>query len=77
MRELGKRGARDVRQGPDCEPLPRTEPPPTLARPTKISGSLALTSLNLTRRDILPTLTATLTIIALDNSSLQRFEAST
>ena len=34
-------------------------------------------SLNLTRRDILPTLTATLTTIALDDSSLQRFEART
>ena len=42
-----------------------------------ISGSLALASLNLTRRDILPTLTATLTTIAFDDSSLQRFEAST
>jgi hypothetical protein len=42
-----------------------------------ISGSLALASLNLTRRDILPTLTATLTTIALDDSSLQQFEART
>jgi hypothetical protein len=42
-----------------------------------ISGSLALASLNLTRRDILPTLTATLTTIAFDDSSLQRFEAGT
>jgi hypothetical protein len=41
-----------------------------------IGGSLALTSLNLTRRDIVSTLTATLTI-AFDNSSLQRFEACT
>jgi hypothetical protein len=40
-------------------------------------SSLALASLNLTRRDILPTLTATLTTIALDDSSLQRFEART
>jgi hypothetical protein len=42
-----------------------------------IDGSLALASLNLTRRDILPTLTATLTTIAFDDSSLQRFEACT
>jgi hypothetical protein len=42
-----------------------------------IGGSLALASLNLTRRDILPTLTATLTTIAFDDSSLQRFEAGT
>jgi hypothetical protein len=42
-----------------------------------IGGSLALASLNLTRRDILPTLTATLTTIAFDDSSLQRFEART
>src|SRR5215217_1799018 len=42
-----------------------------------IDGSLALASLNLTRRDILPTLTATLTTIAFDDSSLQRFEART
>jgi hypothetical protein len=42
-----------------------------------IDGSLALASLNLTRRNILPTLTATLTTIALDDSSLQRFEART
>ena len=42
-----------------------------------IDGLLALASLNLTRRDILPTLTATLTTIALDDSSLQRFEART
>jgi hypothetical protein len=33
------------------------------------SGSLALASLNLTRRDILPTLAATLTKIAFDDSS--------
>ena len=37
----------------------------------------ALASLNLTRRDILPTLAATLTTISLDDSSLQRFEANT
>src|SRR5712691_2193008 len=42
-----------------------------------IDGSLALASLNLTRRDIVPTLTATLTTIAFDDSSLQRFEACT
>jgi hypothetical protein len=42
-----------------------------------ISGSLALASLNLTRRDILPTLTATLTTTAFDDSSLQWFEART
>ena len=36
-----------------------------------------LASLNLTRRDILPTLTVTLTTIAFDDSSLQRFEAGT
>jgi hypothetical protein len=42
-----------------------------------IGGSLALASLNLTRRDILPTLTATLTTIAINDSSLQRFEART
>jgi hypothetical protein len=42
-----------------------------------IGGSLALASLNLSRRDIFPTLTATLTTIALDDSSLQRFEAKT
>jgi hypothetical protein len=42
-----------------------------------IDGSLALASLNLTRRDIIPTLTATLTTIAFDDSSLQRFEACT
>jgi hypothetical protein len=42
-----------------------------------IDGLLALASLNLTRRDILPTLTATLTTIAFDDSSLQRFEART
>jgi hypothetical protein len=41
------------------------------------SGSLALASLNLTRRDIVPTLAATLTTIAFDNSSLQWFEACT
>src|SRR5437588_9351287 len=41
-----------------------------------ISGSLTLASLNLTRRDIIPTLTATLTTIAFDDSSLQRFEAA-
>jgi hypothetical protein len=40
-------------------------------------GSLALASLNLTRRDILPTLTATLTTIAFDDSSLQWLEIST
>jgi hypothetical protein len=37
----------------------------------------ALASLNLTRREIFPTLTATLTTIAFDDSSLQRFEACT
>jgi hypothetical protein len=42
-----------------------------------ICGLLALASRNLTRRDIVPTLTATLTTIAFDNSSLQRFEACT
>jgi len=42
-----------------------------------VDGSLALASLNLTRRDILPTLTATLTTIAFDDSSLQWFEANT
>jgi hypothetical protein len=42
-----------------------------------IGGSLALASLNLTRRDIFPTLTATLTTIAFDDSSWQRFEART
>jgi hypothetical protein len=42
-----------------------------------IGGSLALASLNHTRRDIIPTLTATLTTIAFDDSSLQRFEAKT
>jgi hypothetical protein len=42
-----------------------------------IGGSLALASLNHTRRDILPTLTATPTTIALDDSSLQRSEART
>ena len=42
-----------------------------------IDGSLELASLNLTRRDILPTLTATLTTIAFDDSGLQRFEART
>src|SRR6266851_10465476 len=42
-----------------------------------IDGSLALASLNLTRRDIVPPLTATLTTIAFDDSSLQRFEACT
>src|SRR5437763_7779637 len=42
-----------------------------------IDGSLALASLNLTRRDFVPTLTATLTTIAFDDSSLQRFEACT
>src|SRR3974377_1646533 len=42
-----------------------------------IDGSLALASLNHTRRDILPTLTATLTTIALDDRSLQRLEART
>jgi hypothetical protein len=42
-----------------------------------LGGLLALASLNLTRRDILPTLAATLTTIALDDSSLQRFEAGT
>jgi hypothetical protein len=40
-----------------------------------ISSSLALVSLNLTSRDNVPTLTATLTTIAFDESSLQRFEA--
>jgi hypothetical protein len=38
---------------------------------------LALASLNLTRRDILPTLTATLTTIDFDNSSLRWLEIST
>jgi len=40
---------------------------------------LALASLNLTRQDMVPTLTATLTTIAFffDDSSLQRFEAFT
>ena len=42
-----------------------------------IDGLLALASLNLTRRDRVPTLTATLTTIAFDDSSLQRFEACT
>jgi len=42
-----------------------------------IDGSLALASLNPTRRDIVPTLTATLTTIAFDDSSLQRFETCT
>ena len=42
-----------------------------------IDGSLALVSLSLTRRDIVLTLTATLTTIAFDDSSLQRFEACT
>src|SRR6202521_2970322 len=42
-----------------------------------IDGLLALASLNLTRRDIVPTLTATLTTIAFDNNSLQRFEGCT
>jgi hypothetical protein len=42
-----------------------------------IDSSLALASLNLTRRDILPTLAATLTTIAFDDSSLQWFEART
>jgi hypothetical protein len=42
-----------------------------------IGGSLALASLNLTRRDILPTLTATLTTIAFDDSSLRWLEIST
>ena len=42
-----------------------------------IDGSLALASLNLTRRDILPTLTATLTTIAFDDSSLRWLEIST
>jgi hypothetical protein len=36
-----------------------------------------IASLNLTRRDIIPTLTAPLTTIAFDDSSLQRFEACT
>ena len=38
---------------------------------------IALASLNLTRRNVLPTLTATLATIAFDDSSLQRFEART
>jgi hypothetical protein len=42
-----------------------------------IGGSLALASLNLTRRDILPTLTATLTTIAFDDSSLRWLEINT
>jgi hypothetical protein len=43
-----------------------------------IDGLLALASLNLTRQDMVPTLTATLTTIAFfDDSSLQRFEAFT
>jgi hypothetical protein len=46
-------------------------------RSATVGRSLALASLNLTRRDILPTLTATLTTIAFDDSSLQRFEAGT
>jgi hypothetical protein len=41
------------------------------------SGSLPLASLNPTRRDIIPTLAATLTTIAFDDSSLQWFEACT
>jgi Porin subfamily len=64
----------------------RTDPggrvtPPVLTSSNRfrqfIDGSLALASLHLTRRDVLPTLTATLTTIALDDSSLQRFEART
>jgi hypothetical protein len=39
------------------------------AKPLFIGGSLALASLDLTRRNILPTLSATLTTIALDDSS--------
>jgi hypothetical protein len=38
---------------------------------------VGIRTLNLTRRDIVPTLTATLTTIAFDDSSLQRFEACT
>ena len=42
-----------------------------------LSGLLALASLNLTRRDIIPPSAATLTTIAFDDSSLQWFEACT
>jgi hypothetical protein len=46
-------------------------------RNTGMGSHLGWLPLNLTRRDILPTLTATLTTIAFDDSSLQRFEART
>ena len=42
-----------------------------------ISGLLALASLNLTPLGLFPTLAATLTTIAFDDSSLQWFEINT
>jgi hypothetical protein len=47
------------------------------ARPADDIDIDPLQGLNLTRRDVVPTLTATFTTIAFDDSSLQRFEART